>query len=506
MMAGSKNSSFFLFCLFIPFISALFFLTITNMSGIYIVSDLGGNTKTAIYPMIFFGLGNALSLPLTHRLAHSIGPIKLLSYCLFFFACFSLLCAKAETFFLFNVFRLFQGYSAGFFFVLSRNLILKFSPNEKKDLFSFLMVLCYATVPVFGACFGATVAYEYHWSYLFHFNIPIALFLAFYFLIYYRHIDPITRHRLILDKVGYILFILALTSLITAVSLAQELDWYRSKLFVFLVIFGLMTQYFFILKDRKSLNPLFDFRLFKRPLVAFSFFSEAIIFSTYFGMITLIIFWLKIYANYTPLWVNALIGIEISTAILAYFICFRFINKVDLRLILIFGLISLITSCYISTYFNPDVDFFHLALARLFSGLGIIFFLFSLFHLSQFNASQEDSDKIFWKFQFIRSIFSILGAGLYIILWDRRETFFYERLGEKITVNSPLTQSYFEKAHQKFHLWDQQAIQTLNHNLIKHATSLGLNDTYVFMSYVLTSLLGVVLLSFLFKRKIKKDN
>src|SRR5690606_5756730 len=126
-------------------------------------------------------------------IADRIGSLRLLIYALLFFLFFSFLCRLASTFFFFNFFRFGCGVGAGFFYVLSRRLIFIYAPKSKLDMYSFLMTLCYAVVPVLGVCFGAWVAYESHWRFIFIFGEVIAFSLVLYF--FFKKLEPEERKK-----------------------------------------------------------------------------------------------------------------------------------------------------------------------------------------------------------------------------------------------------------------------------------------------------------------------
>ena len=90
--------------LFTTLFLVLFYNTVTNMAGLYIASDLGGSQEISVYPMVFFGLGNALTIPLAKFLAERFGAARSLATCLLLFSLISLFCSNAPTFFLFVFF------------------------------------------------------------------------------------------------------------------------------------------------------------------------------------------------------------------------------------------------------------------------------------------------------------------------------------------------------------------------------------------------------------------
>lgn len=491
-----KPTPFFFIALLASLFLAVFYNTVTNMAGVYIVSDLGGSTYTSIYAMVFFGLGNLLSLPLTNPLADRFGPIKLLVFGLLFYTFFSILCGFAETFVLFNLFRFGMGLSSGFFYILCRRLLIACATPEECKTYSFFMLLLYAVVPVLGASFGAWLAYVNHWRWLFHVNEPISLFLAGYFWFYHRQRDTAPKHPLQIDKISYLFFALGISSLLTAAALSQQLDWYRSPTLVTLTLIGVPSLLFYILWDLVSETPLLDLRLFKIPLFSYSLINLGGLFSAYFGMIILISLWLNLYVNYTPWWITVLISTMAFAGLAAFFVIRQFLERFDPRYTLALAIACFAGSCYYSTYFDVDVDFFHLAVARILAGFGLVLFLLPIFQLVTHSSPPEKTDSAFTLFQIVRTLSSSLGSSLYVILWQRREVFFHERLGEGLTINSQLTTDYFARATQIFNLTKEQATAQLDVFLERQATSLALNDVFGCMGYILVGLLALLALSF----------
>lgn len=473
---------------------AIFYNTITNMAGIYIASDLGGGPNMSVYPMVFFGIGNVLTIPLAAPLSSRFGPLKLLVYSLCLYAFFSILCSLAPTFFLFNVYRFGLGLSSGVFYVLCRILLVSFATEKQAAAYGFWTVLVFAIVPVLGNSFGAWLAYEGVWRWIFHANLPVALGLIFYFWSY-RSLDPPASSPPF-DWTGYAFFFLGVGLLSTAATLAQQLDWYRSDILVFMTLVGAPCLLFFLWWSWSHPSPVLEFSLLKSPLLLFSLLHLVVLFSSYFGMIILLAIWLKIYANYTPLWISLLIGIMGVAGLIAFLLSRVFPLRVDPRVSLGLAILSFASSCYYSTYFDVETDFYHLAVARTLAGMALLLFLFPVFELTMASYDKSKGVALFSLFQFFRALASALGSALYVILWQRRQAFFHERLGEGLTVYSTLTKEYFQRATEVFGLSEAQATAELGVLLDTHATSLALNDTFGCMGYILLGLLLLLLLSF----------
>jgi len=496
-----KVSSLFVFSIFTTLFFAIFYNTVTITAGVYIASDLGGSTETSVYPMVFFGVGNLLSLPLTTPFADRFGGVKILSLSLFLFFLFSVLCASAQTFFLFNVYRVGMGFAIGPMFIITRRLLIAFTPKPSHERYFFYMILMFATIPVLGASFGAWLAYETHWRSIFTLHLPLVFSLALYF---WKKIEGEKRGLFVLDKIGYAFFAYGISSLITSLTLVQQLDWYRSSLICFLFITSLVSLIFFLLWTKNHPTPLFEFHLLKSPVLSYALINLAVLFACYFGMIILLSLWLNLFVVYTPLWISLLLCIMGVAALIGYFVSRDILSYFDPRWTLCVAILSFAFSCYYSTYFDVDIDFTHLAIARFFAGMGLVLFLFSLARLSLASHPLEKSDSVYEFFQITRIIFSSLGAALFCIGWQRRWAFFHERLGENLNWFSQLTQNFFHRGENRFYLTEERTKGELANFLDRQATSLALNDIFGLMGYILLGLLVLLALTFLYEKVRKK--
>lgn len=498
----TKTPAFFFTATFTMLFLGIFYFTVTNMAGIYIVSELGGSTIISVYAMAFYGLGNAVSIPLSKHLIEKDGLFAHLIKALILFTLFSFFCSFSTTYPAFIFFRFLQGFSAGPFFLLTKKLIDLYAPDSKKSFFNSFSILLYGIVPVIGACYGAFIAYEFDWTWIFHTGQPISFFLIFYFISAFKKMKEPLRNNKPFNYYTYLFYALGISSFGTLATLAQEIDWFTSYLFIFLLFTSFIALALFIYFELYKEGPIFHLCYLKDFRLSYCLLNTAILFSSYFGMIILIALWLKIYASYTPMWIAAILAAMAIAGTIGYLINRRWLRLIDPRFPLGIGMLFLLLSCTYSVHFDVYVDFFHLAVARSLAGFGLVFFIVPLIYLLVNLYKEEKQYEALMQFHVVRTLFSSLGAALYVTLWHRRQIFFHERLGENLTTTSLLTKEYFQRAKEIFYLTKGQSIEQLEVLLTEHATSLGLNDTFGFMGAIV-GLLLLLLISTFFLKKVK---
>lgn len=499
-----RTPIFFVCNLMIPFLIALLYLSVTDLAGLYVVSDLGGSGKISVYSLVFYGIGVCLGLPLANAFADRFGTVRVYVFFLYFFSAASVLCGVSPTFFILNIFRLFLGFASSFFLVLTRRLLWHYLKPVPREICNFLMLLYHIVGPVIGACIGAVFAYFISWRLAFFVEIPFLIWVACYLWIFYKDKMGPVKNPEYFDWLGYSLYAVTVASFVAGAAMSQYLDWFTSNTFTILVSVGVIGAICFYIHDILHPNPLLELKLVGAPLLFYTFFSFTFLYSGYYGMISLVMIWLKLFTTFTPYIITVLMFLEAASAIVALFLNYYLLKKLDVRITLMIGIVSMLVSCYMGILFSVETDFFHVAVARIFSGFGIVFFLYALCICSVASHPAEKGMRIFVQLQIIRNITTVLGVACYFIMWERREAFYYERLGEAYTVNNPLFLGLLERGQKQFNLTPDQSLAEAKKFLVNASTSLGLNDVFGFMIYVLSGVFVLLLLSFFIRKKVVK--
>jgi MFS transporter, DHA2 family, multidrug resistance protein len=485
--------------LFCALFSVIFNYTLSILASPYIVGELGGSNDIATYTVSFFALGNVLGIPLGRPLFPRIGTTRFLVIVLLLFAFFSWTCAIAPNYPFFNAARFSQGFVSGSLYALIFHLLSSLQPTGKKGLFTAIALMIFTAGPVIGACWGGWIAYRWEWRWPFYLNALLLFFLALYFRHRLKGFDAHPVQKIPFDRIGYLSYFIGVFCLFFAAITGQELDWFRSPLIIALVAIGAPSLLFFIFWDLNHPNPLIYLKLMRDPILFFALFNLAILFSAYFGMIILLSLWLKLWANYTPDWIAALMGTMALTALFPIFLIDKRIGRIDNRIFLVISIILLTISCFHTMIFDIDIDLERIVTSRLLAGLGLAFFLAPIFRLCFHDLPEGRMLHVLGLFQMTRALFSGLGASLYDIIWQRRQVFFRDRLGSKLTMISQQTQDFFSNA-QTLGLQGDHATAQLDEYLQREAVSLALDDCFYLMAWILIGLLFTFAFTFFARR------
>lgn len=462
------------------------------MASPYIVGDLGGSNSISIYAVAFFGIGSALSIPLGKpMLAH--GHVRqTLIYCTLAMTVLTFLCGISPNYLIFLICRFLLGFAVGPLYTALNFALSSLISREKKAAALSISITIMTVAPILSACWGGWIAYAFIWQWIYFITVPFLLLLVLMIAVSFKKID-LRLQQVPFDFVGYSFFFVGVLTLSFSAITAQELDWQRSPLFVGLVLIGVPSLVFFVLWSLYHPFPILHLRMLKNPTFTFALLNLALLFSAYFGMITLLSLWLKLYVNYDPYWIGVIVGSMGIAGLMPRFLIEGRLSNIDPRLPLGLAIILLAVSCFYTTTFDTNIDFQRIAFSRVIAGFGLAIFLPPIFQMCFQSFPSTKSVDVIELFQVVRNLSAGLGASAYNILWQRREAFFHERLGESLSTSSISTLQFFSKIKQLKVPGDPNA--QLGYYLDRQAISLALDDTFWFMAWVLVGLFIFLILT-----------
>ncbi len=491
-------------CLQILIFFSAFNFTTAIMSGNYIASELGGSAEISTYGVTFFGLGNACIFPLGYYLNTRFNAFKVLIQSVIAFSLAIFCCGTAPTFPWFNIARFVAGCAAGLFIPVSLNLLNLYEPDKKKNTLVFFAFIATVT-PVVGACFGGWLAYDLEWRWIFYSQIPILVVLTY--MIYREQLPYPAQKYKPFDWVGYIFYVVSISSIVTSLTLAQQLDWLRSPTICVLFVTSGICFLFFCLWEWNHETPFFNLKLFKMPMFSFSIFCLMLLFSAYFGTVLLLALWLLLDATYTPLWISLLIAHMAVAGGILFFVLERWFERVASLWVVLIAIALFAISCFYSATFNAEIDFGRLAIARTITGFGLAFFLFPLLFACLKALPEKLHLDAMSIFQSCRLIAGSLGCAVYTTIWFRRRIFFHERLGEQLTPYSEQTSQFLSNLS----FYGPTGVESdilLEEALEQQSDALAIADCFYLMGWLMVGTfiitLGYLILTHIKKRAAQK--
>jgi len=468
-------------------------VSIANVSIPTIAGNLGVSTSQGTWVITSFAVANAIAVPVSGWMAKRVGEVKLFVWCTVLFTVFSFLCGISGSFVMLLVMRAAQGVVAGPMIPLSQSLLLVNYPPEKRGFANGIWGMTAVVGPVAGPILGGWITDNISWSWIFYINVPFGIFAAAGTWFVLRNRETETQ-RLPLDLVGLALLIVGVGALQIMLDKGNDEAWFQSSFIVILAITATVFLSFFVVWELTDDNPVVDLKLFGRRNFTVATLCVTFGFMTYFAGVVLLPLWLQNEQGYTPTWAG------ITTASLGLMgaifspIVGRLTDKIDIRIIVTFGMLLFALLSFIKSDANTDISFQRLFLTRLPWGIGLACFFIPLITLSLKGLPSNKVASASGLFNFMRLLALSFGTSLSVTLWDRRQAFHDHILSAHTRISDPLTQQWLNDA-QAQGMSQQQSYGALAEEISRQSFMIGLNEMYFLAGCVFLGLTVLIWLS-----------
>lgn len=468
-------------------------VTIANVSIPTIAGDLAASSSQGTWIITSFAVTNAISLPVSGWLARRVGEVRLFIYSTALFTLFSFACGISPNFYFLLAMRAIQGLVSGPMIPLSLSLLLANFPAEKRGFANGLWGMTAVVGPIAGPILGGWITDNFNWSWIFYINIPVGVFSALVTWIVLRQRETETT-RSPLDIIGLALLIVGVGCLQVMLDKGNEEAWFQSPLIVALAIVATIFLSFWIVWELTDDNPVVDLRLFTRRNFAVATVVMTLGFMVYAASIILLPLWLQTVQGYTATWAGiATASLGLLGVIFAP-ITGRLTDKIDLRLIVTFGMILFAALAFLQADTNTDISFARLFLVRLPTGISVACFFIPLITLSFIGLPREKIASASGLFNFMKQMALAFGTSMSQTLWERRQAYHDHLLSASTGAGQPATEHWLARA-QEAGLSTHQAYATMANIIKQQSFMISLNEIYVLSGFVFLGLSALIWLS-----------
>ncbi len=423
-------------------------ISVVNVALDHIRGSLSAGVDEATWSITAYLVANAIIIPLTGWLSRLIGRKRYLIGSVALFTVSSFLCGSATSLNALVVFRVIQGIAGGGLQPLSQAILLEAFPPAQYGVAMAVFGIGVMAGPIAGPVLGGWITDNWSWPWIFYINIPIGIISLVLMKLFIQdppYLKKLDGLREKIDFWGIGLIVVGIGCLQIVLDHGQREDWFSSSFITALAAVSAVSLALFIFVEFRTRDPILNLRVFKDVSFSAGTIIQAVTFSMYMGSLVMLPLFLQQLMGYNAL-LSGLslmpggIGMLLSMAIVG-----KLIEKVNPKMILGAGIITVSYSMYMLTRINLFIDYDTIAWTRVVMGVGLGMLMVPLLSLSFSGIAKEAIGNATGVFTTLRTISLSFGTAFVVTLFSRRTQFHQSRLSEVLNPFDPRFQLTVQK-------------------------------------------------------------
>lgn len=372
MSAGAvKHRGFITVSIMLATVMQTLDTTIANVALPHMQGSLSAAQDQISWVLTSYIVAAAVATPLTGWLAGRFGRKRILLISVFGFTVTSLLCGAATSLPQIVIFRLLQGVFGASLAPTAQSVLLDINPREKHGSAMAVYGAGIMIGPILGPTLGGWLTEAYNWRWVFYINLPVGI-LAFLGISVFMTEMTQSRARPF-DFFGFAMLSLAIGALQMMLDRGQQKDWFGST--EIWVEFGLTIAalWVFLVHAATAGHPFISPALFKDR----NFFAGVVLMFIMgvllYGTMALSPPMLQDLMNYPVITTGYILAPRGVGTMVAMLMVGRLLGRVDVRLVLLTGLVLMALSLRGMEEFSLDMGMAPVLLTGIGQGIGLGF-------------------------------------------------------------------------------------------------------------------------------------
>lgn len=468
--------------------------SVANVALPHIAGNLSAGTDEATWVLTSYLVSNAIVLPMTGWLAVRFGRKRFLMTCIATFSVASALCGAAPTLWALILARVFQGAAGGALQPISQAILLESFPPAKRGVAMAIFAMGVVVAPIIGPTLGGWITDNYSWRWIFYINLPIGI-LAFYmcrmsiedppYLISARQS---TTARI--DYFGFSLMAIWLATLQIILDKGQQDDWFAAQWIRWAAAISFVAMVCFIIWEIRQKQPVVNLRVLKNRNFAMGTALMTLLGVVLYSTITLQPLFLQNLMGYSAMDSGMALSPRGIGAILAIFFVGKVIGKLDSRILIACGFITLAGVSYDLSGLNLQMSLANIIVPNIIMGLAMGFIFVPLTTLTMGGLPNEQMGNAAGIFNLMRNLGGSIGISAVTTMLARNAQEHQTFIAAHFNPYNPQLQHYAHKLSSLFALkappdyLDHKTYLTLYNLAVQQSTLLAYMDNFRLLAYV----------------------
>jgi DHA2 family multidrug resistance protein len=454
--------------------------TIANVALPYMQGSLSATSDEIVWVLTSYIVAAAIMTPPVGWLSARLGQRALLIGSLVGFTAASMLCGLAQSLGEMVIFRIIQGMFGAALVPLSQAIILELYPVEQRGQAMAIWGVGVLVGPILGPTLGGYLTEIYNWRWVFYVNLPFGILATLGLVFFFR--DGVARKAGQFDWIGFAAIGLAVGALQLLLDRGELKDWFGSTEIVTEAVLCGLGVYLVVVHTMTAERPLLAPRIFADLnfvagcLIGFAMF--VILFATN----ALLAPFLQTLANYPVESAGLLLAPRGLGTMAAMLVVGRLLARIDARLPMGVGLITIGVTLWFMTGWTPDVSRFEIVTNAIVQGIGIGLVFTPVTVVTFATIPQDLRTDATAFFNLARNVGGAIGISVTSLLLVRDTQIVHARLATHINPFNRMLQS--GGAFESWNVTTPATIIALNAEITRQAAIIGYIDNFKLMMFL----------------------
>ena len=461
--------------------------TIANVALPHMQGALNAAQDQISWVVTSYVVAAAIGLALTSFFTERFGRKRVLLTSIVGFTIASVLCGIATSLPEIVAFRLLQGFCGAGLVPLAQSVMMDIYPIEKRGQAMALWGMGVMVGPIIGPTLGGYLTELYNWRWVFLINVPFGIIAAFGIAAMLPRDEHKPNHYF--DLQGFAYLAVGIASLQLMLDRGQTLDWFESGEIVIESVIAALGLYLFVVHIRTTDRSFISSRPFRDINYIGGLVIMFLMGAVPLASMVLIPTMLQSVMGYPVLdsgWIMAPrgLGTMVAMAIMG-----RLGQKIDLRIMIMFGLGLNVFSLWQMTVLTLDSSAFSIGLAGFIQGIGMGMLFVPVSTLAFATLERRFVTEAASLFHLMRNVGNSVGISVVVALLARNTQTYHAVLSEHI---NPFSESARAFAESLGALNPAAALGLIEREIGRQAAMAGYVDDFVAMAWVTAAVMPLV--------------
>lgn len=464
--------------------------TIVNVALPHMQGQLSAAPDQIAWVLTSYIVASGVVMPLTGYFTDRLGQRSYLMLCIIGFVIASILCGMSRSLTQIVLFRILQGIFGAGLVPIAQSIMLQAYPGRERGRAMAVWSMGVMVGPILGPTLGGWLTDVLSWRWNFFINVPIGIIAA---VIAWRVIPETPRRTRPMDWSGFLLLVCAVGGMQMVLDQGSREDWFASNEIRVLTLISAVGFIGFVWHAfTASREPVLDLRIFRDRNFAVSCLLLAVFGLGLYGTMTLLPLMLDHLFDYPATTTGLVMAPRGLASMVAMMLVGRLINRVDVRMLIIAGIMIFTLGAWITTHYNLDISPYWLVMPAIVQGVGLGMMMVPLSTVAYATLAPRFIAEATGVFSLMRTLGSAVGISVVAMLVTNTGQAAWNQLGGHLRDTSATVAVYLDSIGLTVDAPEAAAI--LARELMRQSQMVAYVHAFTFVTLVFLLLLPLVLL------------